>query len=151
MTRKFQLVIGWWVRNFMCVWILEPPAGYKYISVVMTDGRTCTKSPKTVLYISRRKLSVQGQVKSRDPEILSHSSSSVGFKYWSRVWLLGGQFYEDKSYSKLRYGQPITIDFLAHPLPDCWLEVCFIQYWFHLLNTLLVQVFRQPKKYPLPI
>lgn len=66
----------------MCVWILEPPAGYKYISVVMTDGHV-RNLPKTVLYISPRKLSVQGQVKSRDPGSLSHSSSSVGFKYWS--------------------------------------------------------------------
>ena len=54
------------VRNFMCVRILEPPAGYKYISVVMTDGHV-RNPPKTVLYISPRKLSVQGQVKSRDP------------------------------------------------------------------------------------
>ena len=55
----------------MCVWILEPPAGYKYISVVMTDGHV-RNPPKTVLYISPRKLSVQGQVKSRDPVIQVH-------------------------------------------------------------------------------
>ena len=53
MTRKFQLVIGIF---HVCVWILEPPAGYKYISVVLTDGLhhdVCTNPKIAMLDVAR--------------------------------------------------------------------------------------------------